>query len=67
MFMLYRLCDPEFNVPKQVFENEIKFEILHGWGAGEGVDLNSELNLLYNMKKITIDETFINNNFGQNF
>ena len=34
--MLYRLCDPEFNVPKQVFENEIKFEILHGWGAGGG-------------------------------
>ena len=31
-------------------------------GAGEGVDLTPELNLLYNMKK-----TFINNNFGQNF
>ena len=66
--MLYRLCDPEFNVPKQVFENEIKFEILHGWGAGEGVDLTPELNLLYDIKKITtIDETFFNNNFGQNF
>ena len=63
MFMLYRLCDPEFNVPKQFFENEIKFEILHGAGGGRGgVDLTPELNLLYNMKK-----TFINNNFGQNF